>query len=351
MKKLISILLSICIIFSLCTISVIGSNAEVTTEYKDEFAKFALGDKYEELKDEVVYEEYYRYFSEDNNTDTPDWILGRGYYNTYNVPLKYKTCIGYYVIDSGEYLKPFFCTYFVYFPAENKFRSLESAWYSELENLDIAIEECINNGAPGIYRLTDMKNIKYYDKFYDSYFSSGYHEHSYIMTMYDEIYYHYSDESDTEPDWTLIYAPIHPAPVEFAYGNLVGNRVLSVVGGGCEAFSEGYGVYVTETDSFINLRDLNKVVELCPGFVEAIEENEIGQAFGDVDNNGKINVMDATHIQRHIAEMHNDYRIERYFQIHINGGEYYLSMGDYDRDGYTTVMDATAIQRHIAELE
>ena len=357
MKRIISVLLTMCIILSLCTISVIGSNAETTTEYKDEFAKFALGDKYEELKDDIFYEEYYRYFSEDNNTETPDWVFGKGYYHSYEFyskdPLEYKFKIGDYIIKTDNvYFRPFYCGYFIYIPAENEFYAPDQLSSSKIENLNLALafEECINKGVQGIYRRAEF--YKCYDKFYNEFFNYGSYKRNNIVRYYDEVYCHYSAETEEEPDWILIFSDVTPEPIAISYGKVVGNRVLHSAGAGPLPFGVGYGVYVRKTDSFISLRNLEEIIELCPDFVEAIEENEIGQAFGDVDYNDKIDVVDATYIQRYIAEIYNGYEIDRCFGIGIVGDKsYYESIGDFDRDGETTIMDATKIQRHVAGLE
>ncbi|MBR2715201.1 MAG: leucine-rich repeat protein, partial [Ruminococcus sp.] len=58
---------------------------------------------------------------------------------------------------------------------------------------------------------------------------------------------------------------------------------------------------------------------------------------GDVDGDGKISVMDATEIQRHIAQL-------------TTISEDRLSCADTDRDTRISIMDATQIQRFIAQL-
>lgn len=55
---------------------------------------------------------------------------------------------------------------------------------------------------------------------------------------------------------------------------------------------------------------------------------------GDVDNDGKITILDATKIQMHIAEM----------AVTIN-----LDVADFDEDGKVTILDATRIQLHLVE--
>jgi hypothetical protein len=179
----------------------------------------------------------------------------------------------------------------------------------------------------------------------------GEYYESAIRYVYDEVYYHYSDDNTNEPDWALIFCGFAPAPIEAKYGTLVGDRILSVVGGGCGGFIDGYGVYVRATDSFITLRQnkLEEIVELCPEFVESIVENEIGQQFGDVDSDGELSVVDVTYIQRFLAG-YRDY-IQTYFLVTLDGGKGHVIVPDFDRDGVTTVLDATAIQKKLAGLD
>ncbi len=58
---------------------------------------------------------------------------------------------------------------------------------------------------------------------------------------------------------------------------------------------------------------------------------------GDVDGNGDVSVMDATMIQRHLARL----------EI-IDETKY--SYADFDKDGKITVLDATMIQRYVAQF-
>ncbi len=61
-----------------------------------------------------------------------------------------------------------------------------------------------------------------------------------------------------------------------------------------------------------------------------------GMILGDADNDGEVTILDATVIQRHIAELSTE--------------SYNEAAADADQDGMVTIMDATSIQRHIAEL-
>lgn len=58
---------------------------------------------------------------------------------------------------------------------------------------------------------------------------------------------------------------------------------------------------------------------------------------GDVDGDGKVTIIDATHIQRHIAQL-------------ATISEDRIICADTDKDGRITIIDATMIQRFIAQL-
>ena len=189
-------------------------------------------------------------------------------------------------------------------------------------------------------------------------FIQRYEEYRYGFTEaasgngYKEWYYHYSSESDEEPDWTLIYSRVLQLPSEWKYGTVVGDRVLYVEGGGCIPFSLGYGVYVKSVDEFIGLSQdrLERIIELCPDFVEVIEENKIGCAFGDVNGDNELTIIDATYIQRKLAGY--DVCFDHNISVEIPADDSYnIEISDFNRDGDTTILDATAIQRKLAKLD
>lgn len=60
--------------------------------------------------------------------------------------------------------------------------------------------------------------------------------------------------------------------------------------------------------------------------------------YGDADGNWHLDISDATHIQRYLAQLGNGRFID-------------LELADIDKDGEVSVMDATAIQRQLAGLE
>ena len=84
---------------------------------------------------------------------------------------------------------------------------------------------------------------------------------------------------------------------------------------------------------------LEEIASQNPSIIDTIIEKQLTKRvgyIGDADCDGEVTVLDATTIQRHLA------------QIDVLKVEL---ANDIDDNGYVDVMDATAVQRHIAELE
>ena len=205
---------------------------------------------------------------------------------------------------------------------------------------------------------TDKKQNKHFDKFFDFCFSDNYYYinhydyyYDHILTRcYDEIYYHYENETDEEPAWTLIYGYKDTDMWIRKYGTAVGNRIIYTVEGDSGSISRHY-VYVAELDEFIPLEvsNMDRIIEYCPDFVKTIEEIEYGQMLGDVDENNILDITDVTYIQRFLAG-YQDRIGDNFVGYYINIiGD--VDVSDFDRDGETAIMDATAIQRQLAGLE
>lgn len=87
-------------------------------------------------------------------------------------------------------------------------------------------------------------------------------------------------------------------------------------------YSDGYMVFITE--------HFSKYVLTVP----KVEET---YTLGDVDGDGKVTILDATQIQRHLAQLTT-----------ITNDR--LECADTDKDGKVTIIDATQIQRFLAKL-
>ena len=118
-----------------------------------------------------------------------------------------------------------------------------------------------------------------------------------------------------------------------------------------EFIKDENGRYVKEiVEPVISLDDY-------PGLVEALDELRIGRAVGDADGDGERTVLDATRVQRVKAGLEEADETDLYMiGVGISGTAVqsdditWLSWSDADGDGIVTVMDATRIQRTVADL-
>lgn len=194
------------------------------------------------------------------------------------------------------------------------------------------------------YDIPHRTHTLYFDRlkeYHGDYWSDSYSE------CYREFCY-FSKENFFEPEWVLMVCDVYPEPWEYRHGALVGNRaVYTCAGPGLSKSSTGLLVYIPKTDMFIDFvnGNMEQIIELCPNFVEVIEENKIGREMGDVNDDNVVNILDATHIQCALAKKPSFYiwAIWSYPDV--------FSTADVDRDGEATILDATAIQRKLAKLD
>ena len=200
--------------------------------------------------------------------------------------------------------------------------------------------------------LSEMfPQFKYIEKYEEKYGT--------MITDYDELYFHYEDETNTDSavDWVLIRCArtISEDPGE-AGGRaavtyaVVGDVVFNVPYY-YEPFETGYAIYDVEKDVFIDLFEVK--LEDYEGLSECLVmlSSKIGRLIGDMDGDGGLSIIDATGLQLCIAKVNE-------FERDVYGGKYswiggksIKYMSDVDRDGERTIMDATEIQRKLARIE
>ena len=153
-----------------------------------------------------------------------------------------------------------------------------------------------------------------------------------IGELYKEVYAHYESEP-AQLSWVLVEAaftsePAYPQVYRFSCPE----RLLEN-GSHDNPFSSGYGIYDVKNDEWMDL-SVALQSDRFEGLIEVCNENKIGNIYGDMDCDYTITIVDATMIQRFLADL-------------LSTGNADL-IADYDRDGSATVLDATAIQRTLA---
>ncbi len=159
---------------------------------------------------------------------------------------------------------------------------------------------------------------------------------------YEELY-EYGGNFNVDPDYVLVRLctdMVSPSLVADALGE---DYIIRQTSAGIP-FSYDYGIYLPRQD---------RVMDIAEAFEEGIEgiENVLPyisskELVGDVNRDDKLNILDATVIQKQLAGLitiKND-SLDEYRDAPIS------AISDFDRDGKCTVKDATAIQKKIAGL-
>lgn len=157
---------------------------------------------------------------------------------------------------------------------------------------------------------------------------------------YEEIYYYFSDENETVPYYILALAA-QSAVSDIVVTSKIGDYAIST--GPYSPYKHGFHIYVPTEDKIYTLE------EAYFAGIEGIDEAFLSLAgdyvslIGDADGNKKIDIKDATWIQKYIAS--------------IKGLDYVYVFEDlrsfacdYNRDENINIKDATAIQKHIAGI-
>lgn len=162
--------------------------------------------------------------------------------------------------------------------------------------------------------------------------------------IYEELYHNYDDNGNVI--WVLVYAssgPPNPVETDVRVGDVVihSNNLYP-------DFNTGYGVYDVEKDKFIDLYDIDITDKKYDNLTTTLKTSREARLIGDSDNDGKITILDATAIQRHLAkiELLKDDVYSTFGKSNSMG--YY---SDLDNDNKVSIIDATAIQCKLAQLE
>lgn len=169
------------------------------------------------------------------------------------------------------------------------------------------------------------------------------------LAYYHEGYEYYSDSSDNEatPDYVLIEVYENVSGPAFA-AKVFGDYVLRNYEHKFPA-TFGYFIYLPKTNEIYSLQEAyNMELE---GIYNVFTEGGIGELIGDVNYDGKLNIRDATLIQKDLAgiEKIENNSIEAF--VYTEDENVPTSIGDYNRDGKMNIRDATAIQKHLAGLD
>ena len=161
---------------------------------------------------------------------------------------------------------------------------------------------------------------------------------------YNELYTHYNGD---QPDWVLCQAKYgdfeEPMITWLRIGGIGGRTIIGTSWD--MPFATGYGVYDVKANEFYALEDLTDdcfmpkhtglSADKYEGLADALAELNIGYMTGDANGDNKVDVLDATFIQK-VAGGKAD--IDYYKELKL----------DVNKDNEVDILDATAIQKYAA---
>ena len=190
-------------------------------------------------------------------------------------------------------------------------------------------------------RYDKINNItRYRDRFISQYHAeldpySG-------CNLYQELLYHPCADSDREyeNDWALVMGSYGTIVACAEYQQVVGGRLIWAPSTFQAPFTFDIGIYDAEQDRFFDITQID--FDSYDGLYEIWQALDIGtltemEQIGDADGDLSVTIMDATRIQRRVADL-------------CSRSEIVATGADADSDGAITILDATRIQRYKAEL-
>ncbi len=191
-------------------------------------------------------------------------------------------------------------------------------------------------------------NNKYKDKVLEILELSENENDTIHLAHYQEIYGHTTNDGQKAPDFVLIKV-YNNLCVEADFTYRFGDYVM-YESSTSTPFELGYGIYIPEEDKVYSL------VEAWEMGIENLDvlfkKGYIGKLTGDVNFDEKLNIRDATAIQKHIANIESLYAYPEFgFEANHTERTHVDRIADFNGDYKISVRDATAIQKRLAGVE
>lgn len=160
----------------------------------------------------------------------------------------------------------------------------------------------------------------------------------------EELCDHRDEQNET--DWAIVFA-INDAAAPWYGMAIIGNRVI--VSGTYPYFEFGMALYDAKEDTFY---DLSKMTDYSayPGLSKALDTYGKGKLLGDLDGDDAITSVDVTILRRCEANM-TEYPDSDWIDESDLVNDFFKPINyysDFNRDGERNVIDATCVQRYLA---
>ncbi len=384
MKKILSIILVLCILMGAFALSPLSVSAKISIGKYENQEFFSLAD------DDIVYSAIF-YDSSENV---------RAYEFSYWVEqMGYLTDITDYTVEYGEELEREYNEYIdslhqaVLYEGEAFFAKHFDASTDELlrnsdkraiimvrssvstikalEDVEGCYVFCSSTSESSIasrYETNDWSTIvpdsyvktSPYELVYAKHFYKGVEEPRYsedlnwgMGYMYHPSYQYYSATGDeSTPDYILAFSGENVCSPAYSAGAF-GDKYLLQEYNIYYPYTLGYHIITTEDMKVYTLREAWDAQ--LDGIEAVFEDFGLGEKRGDSDRDGEITIKDATLIQKCIAKLEKftEYEYVSGFAERGQGkdGMFHDRISDMNRDGEVNVKDATAIQKHVAGIK
>lgn len=168
-----------------------------------------------------------------------------------------------------------------------------------------------------------------------------------ILDSYGELAYHYS--LDGALDWVLVTGMTNMEHPTICY-EVIGDRVFRS-NGYSVPFDLTYGIFNVHSRKFIDLTQAWQMTRYA-AVTEDLETLGLGEKIGDLNADGRLDIDDATEMQRCLAEF-CDYPADDGVEAdgwQRLGGKPLAYRSDVNGDGMRSISDVTATQRILAGI-
>ena len=181
------------------------------------------------------------------------------------------------------------------------------------------------------------------------YFSWGEHY------MYYSLYNHYpegvSSADEATPDYALVFCGSNMVSPAYS-GGTFGDRYILQEYNIYYPYLLGFHIFVPETLTFLTLREAWDMQ--IDGIEDVFEDYGLGYIRGDADFDREINIKDATFIQKCLAGIES-FEDKDYVSGFVEDGQktegrYVARVSDMNRDAEVNIKDVTAIQKYVVGI-
>ena len=275
---------------------------------------------------------------------TPDYAVVFAHKGAWTEELVY-SIIGNYRLKASNDFKP---GYIIYSINEDKIYTMREAYNQKLPGIEFALEKAGT-------KVTWYADV--FEEFLEPYKEDGWGDFEQGWYGYDELYYYSyqkrygsTEMFEVTPDYVLIKGSTYFADPMLSY-DVFGDYIVY---GGCGFPNcSNYYIYTPKDGKLYTLR------EACDAGVKELDKvftnYGLGVLKGDADSDRKLTIKDATYIQKYLAKIEgfelNEEIRGHHLSVEDDGSPdpYGCYIEDFDNNDRVNIKDATAIQKKLAK--